>query len=258
MTEVTKHAPGAFSWPELGTSDAAAAKAFYGGLFGWTSVDSPAGPDMVYTRLQKEGKDVAALYQQGPQQKGMPPVWGAYFTVNSVDDAIVKAKAAGGSVMMEAFDVMEHGRMAVLKDPQGAAFSLWEPRAHIGAERIDEPGALCWAELETTDTAAGGRFYTDLFGWTTKAGGDYTEFHLGPKAIGGMMKIPAEWGPVPPHWIVYFMVADTDATVEKAKTLGGAVPVPPTDIPKVGRFAVLSDPQGANFAVFRPDAAFRS
>lgn len=258
MTEVTRHEPGAFSWPELATTDSAGAKTFYAGLFGWTHTDSAAGPDMVYTRLQKKGKDVGGLYTMRPDQKGMPPNWGAYFTVVSADDGAKRAVEAGGKVLMEPFDVKEHGRMAVIQDPQGVFFSLWEPRGHIGAERIDEPGAPCWVELETTDTDSAGKFYTGLFGWKTKAGGDYTEFYLGAKPIGGMMKIPKEWGPVPPHWLVYFMVADTDASVETGKKLGASVTVPPTDIEKVGRFAALRDPQGATFAVFRPDPAFRA
>ena len=258
MPEITRHEPGAFSWPELATSDPGAAKAFYSGLFGRTSVDAPAGPGMIYTRLQKGGKDAGALYQIRPDQKGMPPNWSAYFTVASADDVARRATEAGGKILMGPFDVMEHGRMAVIQDPQGAFFSVWQPRGHIGAEIGNEAGAPCWAELETSDTAAAEKFYTAIFPWTTKKGGDYTEWHLHGRGIGGMMQIPPAWGPVPPHWLVYFMVDDADAATEQAKKLGGSVMVPPTNIEKVGRFAVLSDPQGANFAVFRPDPAFRS
>jgi len=251
MVEVTKYAPGSFSWAELATSDAAGGKAFYTALFGWTYVDSPSGPNMTYTRFQKNGKDVGALYEIRPEQKGMPPNWGAYFTVASADESAKKAADAGGKVLMPAFDVMTFGRMAVIQDPQGAFFSLWEPRDHIGAQLFNEPAAPSWAELQTTDAAGAEKFYTAIFPWTTKKGGDYTEWHVDGRGIGGMMPIPPEWGPIPPNWMVYFQTDDVDATTAKVQSLGGGVRVPPTDIPDVGRFSVLHDPQGATFALVR-------
>lgn len=258
MAVVTKHEPGSFCWPELATSDAGGAKTFYKGVFGWDANDAPAGPDMVYTTLVRSGKSVGALYGQGPQEKGVPPHWNIYVAVASADDTAKKAKALGGKVLLEPFDVMEHGRMAVIEDKQGAKICIWEAKNHIGAERVNEPGALCWAELDTNDTNSAGSFYTALFGWGKKGGGEaanqtaYTEWQQGGKSIGGMMTIPKEWGPVPPNWLVYFASADVDATAKKAGELGGAAVVPPTDIPDMGRFAVLRDPQGAVFAVFRP------
>ena len=250
MTEVTKHEPGAFSWAELATSDSAGAKAFYTKLFDWAFFDSPAGPDMVYTTLQKGGKAVGALYQTGKDQPGMPPHWNAYFTVKSADESAKKAADAGGKIAMAPFDVMTFGRMAVVQDPQGAFFSLWEPRDHIGAERIGEAGATCWCELDTTDTDAAEKFYTKVFPWTAKKSPEYTEWQMGGTSIGGMMKIPKEWGPVPPNWLVYFMVDDVDAAVAKASGLGAKPIVPGMDIPTMGRFSVLADPQGAVFAIF--------
>ena len=135
MPEVTKHEPGAFSLggarhdatprpPRRSTRGSSAGR----------TCDSPAGPDMVYTMLQKNGKDVGALYQIGPDQKGMPPQLGHRTSRSpSADDAAKKAKDAGGKILMEPFDVMTFGRMAVIQDPQGAFFSVWEPREHIGA-----------------------------------------------------------------------------------------------------------------------------
>ena len=251
MPEMSKHEPGEFSWAELATSDSDAAKKFYGGLFGWSYSDSPAGPDMIYTRIQRNGKDVAALYKMGAQMQGVPPHWNTYVTVASADASAKKAKELGGKVMMEPFDVMEHGRMAIVQDPQGAVFSLWEPRAHIGAEIMGDPNTVCWSELETTDREGAQRFYTSLFPWRPKPGGDYTEWQLNGRSIGGMMKIPKEWGPVPPHWLTYFAVSDCDGTVKKATASGGGAIVPPTDIPDAGRFAVLRDPQGAVFAIIQ-------
>ena len=259
MTAVTKHEPGSFCWPELATSDAAGAKTFYTGLFGWGANDSPAGPDMIYTMLQKSGKSVGALYGLGAQQKGIPPHWNIYVAVASADETAKRAKELGGNVLMEPFDVMDVGRMAIIQDKQGATFCIWEAKKHIGAEIINEPNTLCWAELDTTDMGSAEKFYTGLFGWGVKRGGEaanetaYTEWQRGGSSIGGMMTIPKEWGPVPPNWLVYFMVSDVDATTKKAGELGGHAIVPPTDLPKTGRFSVIGDPQGATFAVFKPE-----
>jgi predicted enzyme related to lactoylglutathione lyase len=251
MPEVTRHEPGSFCWPELATTDDAAAKKFYTSLFGWSSEDSPAGPDMVYTMLKKKGKSVGALYKLGPQRKGVPPHWNIYVSVASADAAAKKAKELGGKVLMEPFDVMDVGRMAIIQDHQGATICVWEPKKHIGAEVVNEPGALCWAELDTTDTASAQRFYTALFGWGAKVSDTYTEWQQGGTSIGGLMTIPKEWGPVPPNWLVYFAVTDPDATAKKTGELGGGTIVPPMDIPGAGRFAVLHDTQGAVFAIYK-------
>ena len=255
MPEVTRHEPGSFCWPELATTDNGAAKKFYTSLFGWSAEDSPAGPDMIYTMLKKKGKAVGALYKLGPQQKGAPPHWNIYVAVASADAAAKKAKDLGGKVLMEPFDVMDVGRMAIIQDQQGATFCVWEPKKHIGAEVVNEPGALCWAELDTTDTESAKRFYTELFGWGAKVSDTYTEWQQKGTSIGGLMKIPKEWGAVPPNWLVYFAVTDPDATAKKTGELCGGAIVPPMDIPGAGRFAVLRDPQGAVFAVYRMPAA---
>jgi predicted enzyme related to lactoylglutathione lyase len=253
--EVTKHEPGTFCWVELATSDGGAAKKFYTSLFEWSVVDNAMDVGGVYTMLQKDGKDAGALYEMGPQQKGMPPNWGSYVCVENANDAAAHAKELGATVMLEPFDVMEHGRMAVIQDPTGAVFSLWEPKSHIGARVVNEPGSFCWNELYTTDAARAADFYTGLFGWTKDVRhmdyGDYVIFNFGGRMAAGMMKIPKEWGPVPPHWMVYFAVDDCDKTVEKAKGLGAQVTVPPLDVPEVGRLAMLKDPQGAAFAVIK-------
>ena len=190
MPEVTKHEPGTFCWVELATTDSDAAKRFYTRLFDWTFVDEQVERDMVYTRLQKTGKDVGALYRIRSDQQGMPPNWMSYVSVDSADEIAARAKEVGGKVVMGPFDVMEHGRMAVLQDPTGAMFSIWQPREHIGVELVNEPGTLTWNELHTNDTEKAARLYTELFGWTTKPGGDYIEFHRKDgRPAGGMMQI---------------------------------------------------------------------
>ncbi len=257
MSEVTSYPPGTFCWVDLATTDAPAAKRFYTRLFGWSFDDNPAGPGMVYTMFNVGGKDVAALYEQGEEQRkqGVPPNWLSYVSVASADETAKKAKSLGGTLISEPFDVMEVGRMALIQDPTGAAFALWEPRKHFGARLVNEPATRCWNELSTGDVERAKAFYTGLFGWgaRTQQMGPmvYTTFSNGERPAAGLMRIAEEWGPVPPHWLVYFAVDDCDRTVEKAKGLGAKVTAPPMDIPEVGRFAVLEDPQGAAFAVIK-------
>src|SRR5436190_17308530 len=127
-----EHAPGSFCWTELTTTDGPAAKQFYAELFGWEAQDNPIGPDMVYTMLKVGGKDVAALYQKGPEMQAVPTHWVSYISVASADEAAAKAKELGGTVIQEPFDVMEHGRMAAITDPTGATFCVWQPNQHKG------------------------------------------------------------------------------------------------------------------------------
>lgn len=259
MTVVETHAPGRFCWVDLGTSDAEAAKRFYTSLFGWSFEDRPMGGDAYYTMLFLRGKSVAALYPQDAQQQAaaVPPNWLSYVSVESADRAAERTRNVGGTVLLEPLDVLDVGRMTMVQDPTGAVVALWEPKSHQGAEVIEEAGALCWNELCTTDPDRAGRFYGDLLGWEADrqqyAEMDYTVFKQGDRLNGGMMAIAPEWGPVPPHWRVYFAVEDCDATAAEAGRLGGTVDLTPSDIPGVGRFAVLRDPQGAVFAILRPE-----
>jgi predicted enzyme related to lactoylglutathione lyase len=248
---IATHPAGAFTWPELATSDPKAAARFYAALFGWDVQVVKTGPND-YTLFKLDGDDVAASYQMGTDEG--PPHWNCYVSVASADDAAARARSLGGSVVGKGpFDVEDIGRMATLRDPAGAMFMVWQPKSHSGAKRLNEPGALCWTELATTDTTASEKFYTSLFGWTAKKGtqapGEYTEFFNRGEAIAGMLRIQPEWGNVPPHWMPYFAVVDCDAAAASAKHHGGALHVPPTDIPGVGRFAVVRDPQGAVFAI---------
>jgi predicted enzyme related to lactoylglutathione lyase len=162
MAELSSHPPGTFSWAELATSDQPAGVAFYRALFGWDVNEQPVGPGEVYSMFTLRGLEVAAASGQRPdeRQHGVPPHWNLYITVTSADDAVKEAQALGGKVLAPAFDVMDVGRMAVLQDPAGAIFSVWEPRKHIGARILGEPGALCWSELTTRDTSAAEAFYS--------------------------------------------------------------------------------------------------
>jgi uncharacterized protein len=256
MSEVTRHEPGAFCWAELATTDTRAAKDFYTSLFGWTFADSPMGPgpEEVYTRLQLRGKDVGALYRLMADQeaRGVPPNWLCYVAVGSADEAAKKASELGGTVVAQPFDVMSYGRMAMLQDPQGAMLAVWQPGTHAGAQIVNEPGAMCWCELWTRDADGAGRFYTSLFGWGLKTNDpSYFEIQQDQKSIGGIMPMRPGMDGVPPQWGVYFQAADCDASARKASSLGGSVMMGPQDIPKVGRFAVVRDPQGAAFSIFQ-------
>ncbi|MCM3877257.1 MAG: VOC family protein [Thermoanaerobaculia bacterium] len=255
MAEVTSHAPGEFCWVELGTTDQNAAKGFYGKLFDWTFRDDAMGPGEVYTTFLLKGQPVAAGFKLDPKQHpGVPPHWMPYVATADADATARRAGELGGNVKLGPFDVMDFGRMAVLTDPSGAAFSVWQAKTHRGIGIHNEPGAFCWGQLNTSDMAKAEAFYTALFGWAAKTGSDdtmtYTEWVLGGIPIGGMMALP-EGVPAPPHWLAYFAVADCDATAVRAASLGATTCVPPTDIPGTGRFAVFADPQGATFAIYK-------
>lgn len=257
MAEVSSHAPGRFCWVDLATGDAEEAKRFYGALFGWEFDDRPAGDGMVYSMALLGGKDVAALYRMSDDERAAGgPRWQTYVAVASADDAADRALALGATLLMPPFDVPDAGRMTVIQDPAGAVFAAWQPRGHKGSQRMGEPGTFCWAELLTPDEEKAGTFYSRMFGWEKRAmeGGPvpYTIFMLEEKDEAGMMKLPAECADAPPSWLVYFMVADCAESVAKAEALGARAVKGVTEIPGIGSFAVLLDPQGAAFAIFRP------
>jgi len=257
MPETPEYQPGTFCWVELATSDPNAAKTFYTQLFGWTYDDHPMGPDMVYTMLKLDGKDVGAMYKLMTDQvaQGVPPNWLSYISVTSADEATEKAKGAGATIIKEPFDVMRVGRMSLIQDPTGAVFANWQAGEHRGAGIYNVPGSFCWNELMTTDTSKDKEFYTSVFGWgaDTQNFGDleYTMFSNGDRPAGGMLAITPEMGPIPPNWLVYFAVDDCDAKLQKATELGAIVMKPADDIPGIGRFAILTDPQGAAFAIIK-------
>lgn len=253
MQEVTKYPHATFSWIDLNTTDTDAAKQFYTQLFGWTFEDVPAGEEGIYTMLKLDGRDVAALSSMPAGQEEMPPHWNSYISVDDVDAAAAKAGKLGGNVVMPPFDVMDAGRMAAIQDPTGAFFMLWQAGNHIGAKLVNVPGTLVWNELLTHDQAKAEQYYAGLFGWEVQKSTDpeYTMFANNGRAGAGLMQILPEWGEMPPHWSVYFAVADCDASAAKAEELGGKIINPPMDIPGTGRFALLQDPQGGMFNIIQ-------
>lgn len=249
MGERTSHTAGTFSWTDLATTDPAGARDFYTSLFGWDAEDIPIPEGGVYTMLLRNGKRVAAVNQG---QEGQPPAWNSYVTVDGADAAAAAAEENGGTLAAEPFDVMDAGRMAVIQDPTGAFFSVWEPGDSIGAELVNEPGALTLNQLNTSDPERAQEFYTGLFGWRfeTMAEGDepYWGIYKGDRVNGGMMPLPPDQG-MPPHWLVYFGSESVDDDAGRIGELGGTVMLAPMPIPG-GRILVAQDPQGAVFALF--------
>jgi predicted enzyme related to lactoylglutathione lyase len=272
MPERDGYIPGVPCWVDTSQPDPEAAVAFYSGLFGWEfeSVMPPDSPGQYFVG-RKRGGDVAAV---GSIPEALPQMatWNTYIWVDSADDTAAKVVDAGGSVVMEPFDIMDFGRMAVFSDPEGAVFCVWQAKEHRGARVVNEHGALNFNGLNTRDVDAAKAFYRSVFGWTTlslDAGemwtlpgyGDHLE-----RATPGLRKQIAEMGgpegfedvvasinPIaddqpdtPPHWNVTFGVDDAEATAAKGSELGGKVIVTPMDVPW-SRLTILSDPQGAMF-----------
>jgi predicted enzyme related to lactoylglutathione lyase len=258
MPTMTAYEPGTFCWTDLAAHDPRAAERFYTELFGWTARHDRFGPaeDDVYVMLLKDGQDVAALYTMDPTQRsqGIPSAWLNYVAVEDAAQAAARARELGGTVLADAFEVMDFGRMALLGDPTGAMLAVWEAGKHIGAGVKDEPGTLCWNELGTRDPARAGEFYAGLFGWTTQpfegGGAPYTLFQKGDTQAGGMYTITPEMGEMPTAWAPYFAVDDVDETARRAEALGATVLHPPYDL-AVGRWSLLRDPQGALFNIIR-------
>jgi uncharacterized protein len=257
---MTEYAPGTPSWVDLSSPDPDASAAFYREIMGWDATDpGPAEETGGYRMFQHDGKNVGGL--MGHTQEGQPTAWATYVSVTDADDTASKVKDAGGSVVIEPMDVLDLGRMAYFADPTGAVFGVWQPKSFPGADLVNEPGSLVWNEVLTRDSETDKQFYPAVFGWDVGrpsfegAPDTYVIWELGGKPVGGMMQMtddfPAE---VPPHWGVCFGVTDCDAVVSKTRELGGSVTVEPMDMP-IGRFAGLTDPQGAAFTVMQMPAS---
>lgn len=257
MAHVNSHAPGSFAWMELATTDQSAAEHFYGSLLGWTTTQFPMGPNSYYTMFSLEGRDSAAActLQDSEKAMGIPPHWNLYIAVESADAAAARAAEVGGTVLAGPFDVMQHGRMAVIRDTAGAVFCIWEAKSHFGIGISGQPGAFCWADLNVPGAADPLQFYRDLFGYTTVPGdGGYLHIQNGAEMIGGAPPSASLPSHIPPHWMVYFQVADCAASTAQAQEMGAKVFMGPMEMPNVGTMSVMEDPQGAAFALFQPAA----
>ncbi len=237
-----RYKPGTFCWVDLATTDPAGAKAFYGELFDWEAEDMPAGEAGTYTMLRLGGDEVRALYELDlkRREQGIPPHWFSYVSVEDADATVARARELGGMAFGEAFDVLDAGRMAIIQDPRGAVLAAWQPWAHIGASRVNDPGCLTWNELQTRDPETAATFYADLFGWEmepVEAEGTLAYVTIGNagSANGGIMPMTEQHGDAPPHWLAYFTVPSCEGALARVLELGGAVLVRPLDVPAGSR-----------------------
>ncbi|MGH3342608.1 MAG: VOC family protein [Carbonactinosporaceae bacterium] len=255
MSEVSAYPEGTPCWVDLGADDREAAMKFYGGLFGW---EFEVGPQETghYTTCLLRGLSVAGIGERPRADDGTPlaPVaWTTFLACVDADAAAARSAQAGGTVVMGPMDILDQGRLAVVEDPTGAVFGMWEPRKHSGARVVNEPGSLCWNEVATRDHEAAAAFYRAVFGYELAPmempGLAYSTLKVAGRSVAGILRMDASWpDDVPPHWMTYFDVADADVTVPAVRDLGGEVIRGPHDSP-YGRLAVISDPQGAVFSI---------
>jgi uncharacterized protein len=273
MPERDGYIPGVPCWIDTQQPDPAAAVDFYRGLFGWEFEDvMPPESEGRYFIGRIRGGDVAAVGSIPPSAPQVA-MWNTYVWVESADETASKVLDAGGKALMEPFDVMDAGRMAVFADPEGAVFCVWQAKEHKGAKVVNEHGSLNFNGLNTRDTEGAKSFYGKVFGWQTLALPGGAEMwtlpgygdHLEEKTPGLRKQVAEVGGPAgfedvvasinpisddqpdtPAHWNVTFATDDADATAAKATELGGKVIAPPFDAPWV-RMTVLTDPQGATF-----------
>jgi len=246
MSEWTSRYPnGVPCWVDLAVPDVEAGLAFYRELFGWAGEIGPADLGH-YTTCTLDGRPVAGVGGFMPGREG-PSVWTTYLAADDVDAGVRRVQAAGGTVSLPPMDVMAFGRMAVVADPTGAVFGVWQGEEHLGAGVVNEPGAVVWNELYTPDSARARDFYASVFDFTyedmSDGDFDYATFHVAGEVRGGIAG--ATNGP-PAHWATYFAVGDADESVDRVDTLGGRVLRGPEESP-YGRVAAVQDPQGAPF-----------
>lgn len=254
---------GHFCWVDFATLNPEETKTFFQHIFAWKYNDQQMPDGSVYTMISTpSGGDVGGLYQMPDEMKaaGVPPHINNYIAVECVDETVKSAQELGATIKAAPFDVFDYGRMAVLSDPTGAVFSLWQiqegsPDCESKAASRDEPGMFCWQELLTSDVDQASSFYTALFGWELAemdmGSMDYTIIKNQGDDIGGMMALPAEMQNIPPYWSTYFTVADLDETITVVKKNNGHVIVDPQEIPQAGRFAVCQTPDQIVFCLYQ-------
>lgn len=240
---VTKYPHGTFCWADFFSTDIQNSKAFYEGLFNWTSEDMPTGEGMPdYTMFSLDGHNTAG--GSPVFSPDMPSFWSNYITVRNVNETVQIAKELGATITMEPMDVLDSGRMATIQDPTGAQVSLWQPKKHIGAGIVNTVGSMCWNELYTPDLEKAKTFYHELLGWTYEIEKEtgYVTIKNDDRMNGGMMELTEEMKKegMNPCWMVYFTVHKLDEAIEKVKSLGGNVYM--TKDIGVGKIAMIADP----------------
>jgi uncharacterized protein len=268
MSERDGFQPGVPCWVETWQDDGDAAMDYYGRIFGWEAEKTSSSDDGSFRVCRLRGRDVAAIGSPIPEEAPRVPTWTTFIQVDDAEGTADAVKRAGGSVIAGPMDSLEGGRIAIVADPAGATFAVWEQSRHRGAQLVNEPGAWTMSMLVTPRPEEAVPFYGDVFGWTTESfgmgGGEMTLFTL-PGFVGGEPQQPVPRDVVaviappgasdgaPPHWSVGFWIRDPDEAARLTREMGGKVLAEPFDIPGAGmRQAALADPQGATFTVTRP------
>jgi len=253
-TRTTARTPGEPTWMDLATPDLDKAKAFYNAVFGWDYFDT--GADFGhYNFALSQGRNAAGISQMQPGFP-MPSAWTIYFSTADAAADVARVAQLGGQVIADVMEIGTSGKMAICADPTGAVFGLWEANEHVGAGVENEHGGMSWHEVATRDLNAARAFYGELFNLAPNKmeGMEYYIMQHGDDMICGVMQMDENWEGIPPHWMGYFTVDDTDAAIERAVAAGGKVMVPAFDMP-YGRMAVIADPMGATFSIVKPPAA---
>jgi predicted enzyme related to lactoylglutathione lyase len=257
MARFTAPTTGTFCWADLQTTDPATARAFYAKVLGWTFTDVTGS--MPYAVASVDGGMTAGVMALPAPAKaaGAPPHWLPYVAVDDVDATVARAAELGGRVLSPTMTTGE-GAFAVLADPTGGVFAVWRPTRSMGTIVYGETGGVGWDELVSTDVVAARDFYTALFDWTFEVvpmpNVEYTMLKNGDVGVAGLMAMPAEDPGGRSFWTVYFVVDDADEAFATATANGAQVMMPLMDVATVGRFAFLTDPQGAMFAVIKMEA----
>lgn len=248
---------GDFCWIDLMASDLDTAKKFYKDVFAWniTEETMPTGEAYPFLCVGEEVIGGAMQIDTKMQQHGVTPNWNSYVMVDDADATAAKAKQLGAHIIREAFDVADFGRMAVIADPTGAVFSIWQSKKSNG-EMLEgkTPGACGWFELKTHDTDKAKTFYCDLFGWQAQTqefqqGVNYTSFMNADSPVGGLIKLTAEMDEQTPCWALYFTVESFTEAKAKAEKAGAKMTFEPVTLAEVGTFTGFTDPEGARFSI---------
>ena len=251
------HPNGTPAWIDLMTTDPQGAADFYGAVFGWTFEEQIVDEQVAYIVAHHDGREAAGIAARTDEERarGVPPAWNIFFATDAISQTCDRATTLGATVHTPPFGLPDVGRMAVLTDPTGALFCLWQGNSHVGMATMHVPGTFTWCECLTREPRSAARFYEDLFGWKTETsrdlGTEYTVCHSDGTAIAGIMDMPDGLEGIPATWMTYLATQDCEATITRIQRAGGKLLNGPMEY-GTGKFAVIQDPQGAVFGIIEP------
>jgi predicted enzyme related to lactoylglutathione lyase len=249
-----EHPTGTPAWIDLITTDRPAAQAFYGAVFGWTFEEQIVDNAVVYVIARHNQREVAGIATRTPEEiaHGIPPAWNLFFATDDIAKTCAHATSLGATLHTPPFGNPAVGKLAVLADPTGALFCLWQGNAHLGMTTMHTPDTFTWCECLTRDPKRAAAFYEDLFGWKTETSRnfdmEYTLCQRDGQAIAGIMAMPDGLEGVPANWMVYFATDNCEAMLTRITEHGGSRLAEPMEI-GTGRFAVAADPDDAVFGI---------